>query len=469
MAFRFNQIDEQMSAPQQSNIFDSQGGGSGAPSAGGQGSMPSGGGSFGGFAGSGGAGGNAMGAPKAQQSGGAPSSGQVSAFKANAARAKAPDAVVQSAKSGLAAADQKLQSEANSYNQKAGQTASGYGIDKGEVERAASGVEGDMSKVGQRLSGGKPQEFEAFKGLGSDTPTDADRFMNPSSLYAGQSQGYTSGLGRYDGALLRNNRDFRNIQSQLKGEQERIKQESDQKTKDLTEKARAQILSGYEKGNTDIREYLDTLGQDTLKRAKDQELAEDQKRGAMRGEDLSAQKYAEIMKNIDEDFARTNPDSLQARAIKNYGQNPMDLAKYFNFDRDTDWREFVNQDEVDRFNRIQGLIGGKDILTAPDPAGAGDPYSFDEQGAQRAIMDSLVGQQTEADRLAAEQAAAEEAKAIEAARGVGRKVKGAQKKIAQKTKRIFRSGGMNYSVDPQSGLPVGIGPNGVDDPYKILT
>jgi hypothetical protein len=449
MAFRFAAIDQQMT-PQQQNIFDPsssqnamQGDTQGsAPALSGGGSAMS---SGGGGGPSGAGGGSSQAQTQGGSSGGAPSSSQVSAFKSNSARARAPSGAVEGIKGSLAAAEQKLQSDANAYTQKAQDTAEGYRtVDKTKVDQAAGGDEKALSDVGNRLQG-EAASYSGFEGLGADTPTAADRLANPSGLYGG-TKGYTSGLGRYDAALLRSNRDFRGIQSQLNAEQERIKQESDKKAKELSAQARENIKKGWEEGKAGIRDYLGTLSTDTLARAKELERAEDEKRAKMTPDQFNEERYQKILKAMGEDF-KVAPDSVEARALKNLGSSrTVDLGRFYDFDRDTDYQEFLSDEEAKRFNRIQGLLGSDELVT-PVSAGPGDPYSFDEAAAYRAIMGDIVGQQQALDRanaleeekkaLAIKEAAEAEAraKAQAEAERIARERQRAAEKREQRPKR----------------------------------
>lgn len=461
MAYRFNGIDEQMQGEEsgKQNIFDPSAGGGQTAQGGGGDTFSSGGGAA---APSGGGGGSGMGAPQAP-AGRAPSSGQASAFKANSQRAAAPSQKIQGIQGSLAASNQKLQDEANTYSAKADEKAGSYGADKVTLGKAADGDDKALQSTVERLGQGGPETFEGFAGLEADTPDAADALLNPSEIYrSGSGAKYTAGLGRYDSALLRNNQDFRQIQSQLLGEQDRITKESDKMAKEQTESARKRILEGYEKGTNDIRDYLGTLSEDTLAAAKEKERNEDLRRQSLSPESLSKEKYGEIQKKIKEDFANADPTSSYARALPYLDEGPMDLSKYFNIDRDTDYLEFLGQGEVYRYNRINGLLGNKGEALQFREGGAGDDYSFDEQSAYQNIMDQIVGKRRQQDEV---EAAEKEQMRIAAEKTAKETAKKTREAIKKRMPKMKAGGYKDYG----QGVQINTAEGKVIDPLNILT
>ncbi len=397
--FKFNMVDQQLGGDDgKANIFG--GGDSAAPEA------PAGGPTAqsapapmsGGAPAPAGSGGGPQAAAKAPAAAGGGPSGVSQGLRAASSKMKLPDAPFQRIQGELTGAANKLQTEANAYTQEATKTAGSFGLGKDVLESAAGGDEKAFGQVGQRLAKTQADPFKSFAGLGADTPTAANSLLDPASIYESASNNnYTAGQQRLDTALLRRNNDFKNIQSQLLGEQEELAKTSDKMAVDKTKEAREIVDKGYQGSTEEIREELGGMSEASVAGAKQKEIDEDIRRMGLDPRKIGREQYEKLAAQLRQDYAGAG-SSLDGRALADLDPG-QDLSNYVNIDRDTDWREFVDESSAGRFNRINSLLGTGGEVLSPG-AGGGSDFTMDQGGAVQALMNSARGKRQGKDMAA---------------------------------------------------------------------
>lgn len=314
---------------------------------------------------------------------------QSRAYASAAQKMKLPTAALSRAEGTLNQGSQKLQEQANAYGQKAQETAKGYEVDTGTLAQAAAGDQAAYQKTAQRLQQATPAPaFEAFQGL-SELPA-IQNIRDPGSLYRAEAgPNYSAGQSRFDAALLRRNPEFIKKQQELLARGKTLESESAKAATEETKKARDFLAAQYEKSTGDIKQRLGGMGEEIVSAAKQKEAAEDARRAGLDPKALAAAEQEKIKAQIREDLKNADPRSEQARSLK-YLDEQFDLGNFANIDRDTDWREFIGQGDAQKYNAVQGLLGGAEMLT-PSMGGPGEGSSFNQAGAYRNILDQIQG------------------------------------------------------------------------------
>lgn len=403
MAFTFNLVDSALgSESPKINMFDPSGGvnqqqGGGQQQNDAIQTSSSGGGSFSGASGSSAP---ASSAPKQQRSASSynPSSAQA------AFRGVGPvDSTSQRTRisSDIAGANDKLQQQANEYTQKAEDTAAGYRVDSGDIEKAASGDQKSFQTVASRLAKTAPDQFESFKGLDDkDLPSSADNLKQQETygeIYrktAGSD--YGTGDSRFQSILLALDPRFRGEAASLVGSQKNLINENDSLVKNKTKDTQDMLNKAYETETGKARETLGGMSTEIVTKAEEAAAKETAARAGLDPKTLTAQEIKKIALKLREELKGTG--TLLERSL-GYLDDPsaFDLTPYLNIDKEVSADEFLTQADVDRFNRINGLLGSGEMKTF-NSQGAGPQYSFDSQGAESALKALLEGKRFAAEK-----------------------------------------------------------------------
>lgn len=364
-------------------------------------SAPSGGGGVGGGGGTAGA----M-APKPAASGGYNPKAANQAFQSSAQNIQQPKKLGE-AQGSLASASQKLQEKANSYQQSAADKAKTYSVDDETLKGAASGDKDAYQAVADRLRKQSADQFQGFEGLGKDEPN-IDYVKDPGKLFASEvGPQYTGGQSRFDAALLRKNADFVRNQQEILASDRKLRDQDTLARESETKKANDLLGSAFKDSTDAVRGKLGGYADEVVNAAKSKEAAEDQRRSQLDAKALSKADQARIKQQIRDDLKAADPRSQQARSLK-YLDEDFDLSGYADIDRDTDWQEFIGENDADRYNRIGGLLGKGDILQAGK--GPGADYKLRDADAYKGILGQIQGK-----RQAQDQASQSQLDAIRAA------------------------------------------------------
>lgn len=397
MAYVFNDINQQLSGQQKSDIFGQAAGGQQVQQQGGQQNA-------GGAVPMGGSGGSSGGSAVASTSSGqGTQKNAATGYKPQQAQAAYAgigpvDTSKQTGKikSDIATANSKLQDQANTYMAGAQQKANTYGSSAETIEKAASGDQDAYKDVTAQLQGNGTvaNQYEAFKGLeNKDLPTSADPLKAPSTFgeifRENTDPNYTMGESRMNAMLLRQDPRFRDQAIKLAGQQERLSKANQDAITDNTANAR-ELISNAASGAADkTKSQLQTMSDEIMANIKAQSDAENAARAALESGQLSPQEYQAAVARIKETLANAAPGSSQARSLK-YLDNAgnFDISKFINIDRETDPLEYVTQNDADRFNRINSLLGSGNTLTA-SATGPGSQYSIDKGGMDAYLLQEM--------------------------------------------------------------------------------
>lgn len=304
-----------------------------------------------------------------------------------------PTQNLQKAQESVQAGQQQLQDEANKYAQAGQAQAQKLGASRETIEKAAGGEEGAYKEIAERLRSTTPQA-EAFGGIGAGP--NVQNIRNLEQAYKGP--GYTAGQRRFDAALLRRSPEFRKLQAQILGQQSALQKEAAEKQTSLTEAQQAALEAAQTGGVADIRSQLGGMATGITDKAKAAEAAEELKRAGMDPSTIGKEEYAKLKQQLMEDLTkRATPGSLQARSLQYLeGLDPGDLGQYVNINKDVDYRDYLDQQEAEKYNRIQGLLGNQGELLQAG-GGPGEAYSFNRGAAYQDILDQLTAKRGAAD------------------------------------------------------------------------
>jgi len=388
MAYLFNSLSDDPEDPGKQNIFGGQQTNQGTTTqAGGTDAIQK--TSTSGSVSSPGVGGSAAG-PPAQSTAKAPAGynpqAYSSAYSSAASNVRLPAQSLNRAGESLAKGEQALQEKANSYQQKAQKEAEGFKLSSDTLKNAIGGKSEDFQTVSKRLSGGSPALFGGFGGL--DEVPNIDYVKDLGSLYRGEAgPSYTGGQARLDASLLRQNQGFRQQQSDLLARQEALRKADTSAQETETKKAQDMLSGAYSGATNDIRSQLGGYASQITKAAQDREAAEDARRAGLDPSKLAA-------KDI---------EALKAEAKKNLGgeaaarwidEGNIDFNPYISMNRDVDWKQLLTADDVDQYNRAEGLLGNSDTLTQ-DLGGVPKDYEFKKDAAYNGLLDQIRQRQSE--------------------------------------------------------------------------
>lgn len=320
----------------------------------------------------------------------------------------------------IASANQKLQDEANAYSQKVTDTAKGYSLDKDTLEKAASGDDAAFQTTASRLAKTQADPIESFQGLSGDDVTklqSSTSALEKPTLYGdiyrpSASANYGSGESRFNSILLGMDPNFRREANKLISDRRKVVSDvnasenektglNDTMKIDLTKKANETLTKAYADATGQIRNDLIGMSDEVMSAAEKRAVEETAIRAGLDPKKISAQEAQTILQRLKAETL--NDKTPLSRGIANANNlDGLDLSSYLNIDRDVTADEILTQAEIERFNRINGLLGSGNLKTL-NQQGGGPQYTFNTQGAEAAIKAYLEGQQGAADRLTQDQ------------------------------------------------------------------
>lgn len=339
---------------------------------------------------------------------------------------------------GIQNAQATLQAKANEFGKTAEGLKSQNGLGAATVSKAIAGDDKAFQETQTRLSQSGPKRIDAFKGLDdSELPTLSAPLQNENTwgeIFRPQAgANFTRGQSNYEDLLLGRNADFQNVARALQTQSEALTKQNTDMVDSETKKAQEMLDTDWKTQTDAIRGELSGGSKSILDALKAREAEEEAKRSGL---DLSALTQAELSK--------LRPDivqNLQAAGLGGWERLLDDpsitsgLKDYLSVNKDVNYQDLVSQDEADRFNRINSLLGNGSLLTPGQ--GAGAQYNFDRNGANSFIDQVIRGRAEQTQRTLAEgraaAAAQEEAARKLAAEEQARKIElEAQKQVMKR-------------------------------------
>lgn len=306
----------------------------------------------------------------------------------------------------IAGANDKLQAEADSYAGKVKDTAAGYGLDGSVLEGAASGNDAAFQTAQARLAKAQNDPFENFKGLEGKEITALQKSTSPLEnketfgeiFRPTASANYGSGESRFQSLLLGMDSGFKSDARKLVRGQEDAVKANDSAVVDKTKDARETLSKAYTDATGKIRSDLGGMSNQVVSEAEKRAVAEAAIRAGLDPSKIGAQEFQKLAESFRKEF--TGSQGLLGRSV-DYLNDPaaFDLSRYVNVDKDVTADEMMTKEDVDRFNRINGLLGNGNLKTL-NPQGAGAQYSFDGQGASSDLKSQLEGRRMVDDQKA---------------------------------------------------------------------
>ena len=276
----------------------------------------------------------------------------------------------------IEAGGQGLESEAGQY--RTGYSDKDYGVSPDDINAAVSGNAGKLSSVQTRMATPQYGQVEAFKPK-TDTEIEDAALLGTEGgtkrLLARQGGNkYNAGEAAFDVSLLRRSPGFNQIADQLSRKGKELSQKSTRLQSELPTEAQGIADTKYAAGTDAARTMLGTLGKGIV----DPVTANAAKISATRAglRTTPNQAFIGTRSAAAKDVAGKELSLLNPRAAKLVGETGIDPAKYYGVGKDVSAADLYSPDEAAKFNRIQKMLGGKDLITAGQ--GAGDDEYFDD-------------------------------------------------------------------------------------------
>ena len=313
----------------------------------------------------------------------------------------------------LSAADKGLQDEANSYVASA--KSQDYSLKDSDLEGAISEkTPGEKtSAVLSRLSQAAPTA-DAFQPKTNVNVDDVNLLRSQTDATGRQSNAgleqllrrdygpeYSGNQARLDTSLLTRDPQFNLIRDQLVNKQDQLAAQAKDYQTSKTKEAQDAETANFTTQTKAIKDALGGKSSALIDANKKEVDTENAARDALRKtlksggkiDDLTkAQKTA--MDKVAADIQANNPRALQF--LKDSG---IDAKQFFaisgNLNRDNDYKNFIDANEAQRFNRINELLGGQDSLTA---GSVGSRTGFDSAAYQKALGGAVTSKRASADK-----------------------------------------------------------------------
>lgn len=295
---------------------------------------------------------------------------------------------------------ENLQNEANSYVQNTKQQAEGYRIGNPLIDKAIGGDMETLGSLQSRLQGPGPNisnfEQKTNADLGDINKISTDAGLQKYLKQRG-GEGYTGGMAALDQMLLTGDKGFQAKREGLANEQNQLK--------DLASKTK-------ESAQKEGHDYAQDVWETETKKAKDylgqQASAEDQREA----NELAQERQARQALLANGGVANEAALKAQNEMLANVQQLSPDMAQYYKQaagqlnNRDyyhlnqLNEGDTITQDEAARMNRIQQLLGTGKMYGAG--RGLGDVGSFDVN-AYQAALSGLAGKNKQSYNLQQQQ------------------------------------------------------------------
>ena len=330
-------------------------------------------------------------------------------LKANVGGVKAPKAA-ESALGGIKEAGSNLQNEADQYVADAAKTEN---LSEDVLKKAVTG-DAEAGKQTTGLLNKNILSTDAFNPQTDDQIEQAGEFATPAgvqrTLAREADPEYTQGMGALDLAILGQSPEFAQTMEAIKRGQEELYTQADKAKKEATDKrlkAEQESLTGAQ---GQAKDWLTEQATGITDEAKTAEQNYDNQLAYYNGtyNPTPEEKSAWDKELIDyiESQKQSSFNQLSPYKSFDYGEyltpgvtgriDPTQYLSYMN-PEDTDYTQFVDQDQASQFNTIMALLGQGDSLTQGYKPSS--MFKMDQGGYNQAMIDEAISQKKAMDEF----------------------------------------------------------------------
>lgn len=304
---------------------------------------------------------------------------------------------VQSIQDQLQQNQQRLQDEANRYKQDV-REAETYDTSEQTLQKAVEGDEDAFKTTQDVMTAGEyvRPEFEMDQDLRVE---DVDLLQNQAGLQKlasrGQDPRYTQGMAAFDAMLMQRDPEFQRMVNETRAADTAFRQDLAAQPDTLEAWAQDYGTRARDTARDTAEQYL----QNYLTGLEEQNVAE---------RDQYAQTLADLDREqvqgqaLDRAIADIMPDLEQAaqgasldRFLSQSGVDPSQFISYQDA-QGLDYRDFVDETEAQRFNRIAQLMGGGELYEAGGLPNVSDAYTVDRRGLENRLFENIMDARNQA-------------------------------------------------------------------------
>ena len=297
------------------------------------------------------------------------------AIQRNVSKARTPEFTTR-IQGQIEAGNTGLDTASSKYSQ--GYKNKDYGVSADDINAAVSGNAGKLASVQTRMSTPQYGQVEAFKPEVDTEIEDAALLGSEGGtkrLLARQGGNkYNAGEAAFDVSLLRRSPGFNQIADQLSRGGKELSQKSTRLQSELPQAAQQTADTKYVAGTDAARSMLGTIGKGIVNPVTAKAAEISATRAGLRT--TPNQKFISTKDAAAKDAAGKELSLLNPRAAKLLGETGIDPLKYYGVGKDVSASDLYSQDDAFKFNNIQQILGGKNLITAGQ--GAGDDEYFDD-------------------------------------------------------------------------------------------
>lgn len=319
-------------------------------------------------------------------------------FRANVGKTNVARGGVSNLGQQIAQNRQTLQDRSDAYMQGV-RDDNTYDVSEGTLESAITGDDDAYEGISQTLSKQQAEYRPEFEGASGLEVRDIDLLNNQAGIQRLASRGkgprYTAGMAAFDAGLMQRDPEFQRLVQETRADNRAFERDLAERPDALEAEAQEYADTALDTAQQTAEDYLTNY----QKNLEAQNIAE-QEAYAQRLEGLDREKIQR--EALDKALADIMPDLEQAaggasldRFLTTSGIDPSDLISYLD-SKDLDYRDFVDQGEADRFNRIAGLLGGGETYGAGRLPGDDQMFNIDQRSIEDRLFNEIIGKRNQA-------------------------------------------------------------------------
>lgn len=296
----------------------------------------------------------------------------------------------------IAQSQQQLQDRADQYTQNYKQQYDQYNLGQDTLGKAISGDQGAYGQTSDLLQRGMAGPVEnRFEGVEDLYVQDMDLLKNKAGLQKLASQGqdprYSEGMSAFDVMLMQRDPRFTGMVAEMQGQNRALEENLGEQPAQLREQAAEYGEQSLAGGQQAARDYLQS--QQGALEAQNQAEADayrEQLSGLDRakiGREQGGQVFGDVEKELLQQYGE------RAREQIEQARGSYDPGDFMSFDEGQNYsmRDFFDQGEADRMNRIMGLSGQGGEAAYSAAQGPGEQYSVDRAGLYNRLVGDISG------------------------------------------------------------------------------